>query len=97
MARDFYRGAGRVVSTPWQFASGGNFAYPETVGPRPRGVDLVNRYSTEVQLAAQVSGDVRRAFSVQQLVAPPWTLWTPSMVAKVLSGARRARGTQAPG
>lgn len=97
MARDFYRAAARVLSTPWQFATGGDFAYPETVGPRSRGVDLVNAYARQIQLAAQVSGDVRRTFmAVQHLVAPPRVLWTPVMVGKVALGARRARALASP-
>src|SRR4051812_44074760 len=69
MARDFYRATAHVLSTPWQFATGADFAYPQTVGPRPPGVDLLNRYSRQIQLAAQVSGDVGQTFlAVQHLV-----------------------------
>jgi 2-polyprenyl-6-methoxyphenol hydroxylase-like FAD-dependent oxidoreductase len=92
MARDFYRAAARVLSTPWRFATGGDFAYPETVGRRPFGIDLVNGYVRRIQLAAQVSPDVQEAFlAVQHLVSPPWILWTPVMMGKVLRAARRPR------
>jgi 2-polyprenyl-6-methoxyphenol hydroxylase-like FAD-dependent oxidoreductase len=91
MARDFYRRAAEIITTPWRFAVGGDFAYPETTGPRPPAVDLLNRYSRQVQLASMVSPEVRRAFtSVQHLVDPPGTLFRPAMVAKVLRAARRA-------
>ena len=42
MARDYYAAATTIVATPWQFAVGGDFAYPETTGPRPRGIGLRN-------------------------------------------------------
>jgi 2-polyprenyl-6-methoxyphenol hydroxylase-like FAD-dependent oxidoreductase len=88
MVRDFYRAAAKVISTPWRFAVGGDFAFPETTGPRPRAVHLLNRYSRRVQLAARVSPEVRRAFTgVQQLVLPPSALFAPPVLARVLRGA----------
>jgi 2-polyprenyl-6-methoxyphenol hydroxylase-like FAD-dependent oxidoreductase len=91
LARDFYRAAAGIVTTPWRFAVGADFNYPETTGPRPRAVHLLNRYSRQVQLASQVSLEVRRTFTaVQHLVAPPGALFRPSMVVKVLGAARRA-------
>jgi 2-polyprenyl-6-methoxyphenol hydroxylase-like FAD-dependent oxidoreductase len=90
MAREFYRSAARVIATPWQFAVGADFAWPETVGPRPTRIPLLDRYSTRLQRTAQVDPEVRRTFTaVQQLVAPPRVLFTPRMVAKVLRGRHR--------
>jgi hypothetical protein len=92
MSREFYRAASHVLSTPWRFAAGGDFAYPETAGPRPPGVDFMNRYSRQIQLASQVDGDVHEAFvAVQHLVAPPRVLFSPVMMRKVVRGARLAR------
>jgi 2-polyprenyl-6-methoxyphenol hydroxylase-like FAD-dependent oxidoreductase len=87
----FYRRAGAIVATPWQFATGGDFAYPETRGPRPRGIGLFNAYAKRIQLASTVDGDIRRAFNaVQHLVLDPAVLRKPAMVVKVLRTARRA-------
>ena len=85
MAAGFYREIGDILSTPWRFAVGGDFSFPETTGPRPRGISLLNGYSRRIQLASRIDSDVRRAFtSVQHLIAPPTILFTPSMIAKVL-------------
>jgi 2-polyprenyl-6-methoxyphenol hydroxylase-like FAD-dependent oxidoreductase len=88
--RAFYRQAARIISTPWRFGVGGDFAYPQTSGPRPPAVNLINRYSARVQRAAQVSVDVRRTLvGVHNLVLPPTALLRPAMVGKVLAAARR--------
>ncbi|WP_203907093.1 FAD-dependent oxidoreductase [Rhizocola hellebori] len=89
MARDYYREVGSILATPWRFAAGGDFAFPETQGPRPPGIALLNRYSRRVQLAARYDPVVRRVFSsVQHLVIPPSALFQPSIVAKVVRGSR---------
>jgi 2-polyprenyl-6-methoxyphenol hydroxylase-like FAD-dependent oxidoreductase len=89
MAAEYYKTAATLISTPWRFAVGADFAYPDTRGPRPVGIKLLNWYSQQIQLAAQTSPKVRRAFtSVQQLVAPPGLLWKPSMILDVLRSAR---------
>jgi 2-polyprenyl-6-methoxyphenol hydroxylase-like FAD-dependent oxidoreductase len=95
LSREFYREVGRIITTPWGFAAGGDFAYPETVGPRPRGIGLLNRYSRRIQLAAQVDPEIRRTFTqVQHLLLPPGVLRRPPMVWKVLRTSRRAPGAR---
>ena len=85
LARAFYREAARIIRTPWQFAVGADFVYPETTGPRPRAIPLLNRYSTRLQLAARTDPELRRTFTwVQQLVTPPGALFTPRVIARVL-------------
>ncbi len=89
MARDFYRAAARVVATPWRFAVGGDFAFPETTGPRPRAAGLLNRYARAVQIASQRDPVVRRAFTgVQQLVTAPSALFSPAVLARVARSGR---------
>lgn len=95
LSRDFYREAGQIITTPWRFAAGGDFAYPETQGARPRGIRLLNSYSRQIQLAAQVDPEVRRTFTaVQHLITPPDVLRRPGMVWKVVRSARRAPGAR---
>lgn len=90
MVREFYREAARVIAVPWRFAVGADFGYPETVGPRPRGMGLLNRYSTRLQRTAQRDPVVRRTFTaVQQLVQPPGALFAPGIVARVMKGGPR--------
>ena len=79
------------MATPWQFATGGDFGYPETGGERPRGIRLKNAYAERVQLASMVDPQVRRTFtSVQHLITDPAELMKPAMVVRVLRGARKA-------
>jgi 2-polyprenyl-6-methoxyphenol hydroxylase-like FAD-dependent oxidoreductase len=87
----FYRRAAKVIANPWQIAVGADFAYPECTGPKPPGTDLVNRYMARVLLAAQVSPEVNTAMIlVQNLLAPPSTLFRPGMVRTVRRAARQA-------
>jgi 2-polyprenyl-6-methoxyphenol hydroxylase-like FAD-dependent oxidoreductase len=87
---DYHRRVGEIVATPWQFASGGDFAYPQTEGPRPRGVAVLNAYARQVQLASMIDPAIRRVFtSVQHLIVDPAALRKPRMVLDVLRTARR--------
>jgi 2-polyprenyl-6-methoxyphenol hydroxylase-like FAD-dependent oxidoreductase len=88
----FYRRAAKVIATPWQIAVGADFAYPESVGPKSIGTDLVNRYLHRVLVAAQVSPEVNTSMIlVQNLLAAPSTLFRPSMVRSVRKASREAR------
>jgi len=87
----YYQQAATIVATPWQFATGGDFSYPETGGERPRGVRLKNAYAKRIQLASMVDPQVRRVFtSVQHLITDPAALLKPAMVVRVLRAARKA-------
>ena len=90
MVRDYYRAAAAVVATPWQLAVDGDFAYPETTGPRPRGVGFRNRFATRLMLASQVVPDLKPTFfGVLQLVVPPDQLMRPRVVRQALLHGRR--------
>jgi flavin-dependent dehydrogenase len=89
IAGPFYRAAARLVAVPWRFAVSADHLYRETSGPKPPGVNLLNRYSLRVQRAAPNSTEVRRTFlAVQHLIAPQTDLVRPAMVAKVLRHSR---------
>ncbi|MFE0809341.1 NAD(P)/FAD-dependent oxidoreductase [Streptomyces sp. NPDC058848] len=91
MARSYYKGAARALATPWQMATGSDFVYPETDGPRPFGNDLVNRYVREAMLATHVSPQVHRVMmDLQHLLAPPTTMFRPRTVVRTLLAARRS-------
>ncbi len=92
LTAEYHQRAARIVATPWRFASGGDFAYPQTEGVRPRGIALLNAYARRVQLASMVNPSVRRVFtSVQHLIMDPAALTAPAMVVEVLRSARRNR------
>jgi hypothetical protein len=93
----YYRTAAELIATPWQFAVGGDFSYPETTGPRPRGMKLTNWYVRRINLAAQIDPHVNTTFlSVQQLLTPPEVLFKPRMIARVLRLARKRLSGAAP-
>ena len=97
MARSYYRAAARAVATPWQMATGGDFMYPETVGPRPAGVDLLNAYVRQVMLASHVSSRAHRVMlDMQHLLVPPTEILRPSVVVRSLLAARRSPARHAP-
>ncbi|GLZ79409.1 FAD-binding monooxygenase [Actinorhabdospora filicis] len=88
----YYREAARIITTPWQFAVGADFTYPQTKGERPRGVGLRNRFGRELQFAAQNDPEIRRVYMrVQHLLLPPEVLFKPAMIVKILRAARRRR------
>jgi 2-polyprenyl-6-methoxyphenol hydroxylase-like FAD-dependent oxidoreductase len=85
-------GTSKIVDSPWQIATGADFIYPRTTGRRPPGIDAINRYLTQVIVAAAVDREVSVAFSrVQQLLDAPSSLLKPSLVAKVRRVAKKPR------
>ena len=91
-AREFYAAAATIVETPWRFAAGADFGYPETAGPQPSGQRFRTWYSRRIAWASQVDPGVNATFSrVQHLVDPPEVLKRPRFVLRVLRAARRRR------
>jgi 2-polyprenyl-6-methoxyphenol hydroxylase-like FAD-dependent oxidoreductase len=96
LAHAFYQRAAKVVDVPWKIAAGGDFADPRTTGPKPAGTDLINRYLDKVFRACHTSVAVaRQTMRVQNLLARPESLMTPSMVLRVLLAARRSPAARA--
>jgi 2-polyprenyl-6-methoxyphenol hydroxylase-like FAD-dependent oxidoreductase len=90
LAPQFFRQAAHVIDTPWQLAVGEDFRFPQTVGPKPAGIDLLNRYVAMVHRATQVDPEVGRAFiKVMNLLAPPTSLMAPHTLIRVLRSQRR--------
>jgi flavin-dependent dehydrogenase len=95
MARDYYAAAADIIATPWQFAVGGDFSFPATTGPRPRGIAVSNWYARRIALASKHDPEINRVFAtVQQLLAPPSVLFRPAFVARVLWRARQDGATK---
>jgi 2-polyprenyl-6-methoxyphenol hydroxylase-like FAD-dependent oxidoreductase len=91
MAGEFYKAAGKIIDTPWQMSTGSDFMYPETVGPRPAGTGLLNRYVRQVMLASHVSPEVHSVIlDVQHLLAPPAAIMRPGTMVRTLRAARRS-------
>jgi 2-polyprenyl-6-methoxyphenol hydroxylase-like FAD-dependent oxidoreductase len=95
MARDYYTATAAIVATPWQFAVGGDFTYPETTGPRPRGIKISNWYARQIAYASQIDAGVNTVFGqVQHLLTPPDVLFKPAFIVKVLRLARKRQRDQ---
>jgi 2-polyprenyl-6-methoxyphenol hydroxylase-like FAD-dependent oxidoreductase len=91
IAPRFFARAAKVVDTPWQLAVGEDFRFPQTSGPKPAGVDLLNRYVAMVHRATHSDAEVTRAFLlVMSLLAPPASLMAPRILLRVLRAATRA-------
>jgi 2-polyprenyl-6-methoxyphenol hydroxylase-like FAD-dependent oxidoreductase len=96
-ARRYFRAAGRVVTTSWSIAVGGDFGYESTRGRKPVGTDAVNRYMDKVVIAAQHDDAVAlRMNEVLAMVRGPGTLLTPAFVVRVLRLARRGPAAADP-
>jgi 2-polyprenyl-6-methoxyphenol hydroxylase-like FAD-dependent oxidoreductase len=90
-SRAIARATAKVVANPWQVAAGADFIYPQTVGPKPRGTDRINRYLERTFVAAAEDDEVNLALTrVSHLLAPPATLLRPAIVRRVLRVRRRA-------
>lgn len=92
MVRDFYSAASKIVQTSWELALPNDFAYPETTGPRPRGVKFRNWYARQVEFASQIDNDIDRVWTaVRHLLAPAEVLLRPAFAVRVLRLARKRR------
>jgi len=90
LAPVFFKRAAQVIDTPWQLAVGEDFRFPDTTGPKPPGVDLLNHYVAAVHRATLVDPVVGAAFiQVMNLLAPPSSLLTPGMLLRVWRANRR--------
>ena len=89
--RAYYKRSAAVLGVPWQFAAGGDFQWPGTTGARPRGIGVSNRYAARITRAGHRNGKVAdQFFLVQQLLTPPTTLMSPSMMWNAWRFGRKA-------
>lgn len=94
LALAFFKRATKVVDIPWQLAVGEDFRFPQTSGPKPPGVDFINRYVAKVHRATLHDPVVGLALlKVMNLMAPPPSLFHPRIVWRVLRGKRPSTET----
>lgn len=87
----FFKQAAKIIDTSWQLAVGEDFRFPQTSGPKPAGVDLLNRYVAMVHRATLTDAEVGRAFArVMNLLAAPTSLMAPAILVRVLRANWRA-------
>lgn len=88
LARNFFRGAGRLIDGPWSIAVGTDLRFPEVPGRRSPRVRLVNAYVGRLHVAATRDAALGAAFlRVLNLVDPPARLLSPPVLLRVLRGA----------
>jgi 2-polyprenyl-6-methoxyphenol hydroxylase-like FAD-dependent oxidoreductase len=92
--RPFFRRAAKVVDIAWSAATGEDFRYPEVEGPRPPGLRFVHAFLDQIHRAAAVDAEVFRAFiGVMNLQRSPASLFTPSIVLRLVRAATARRRT----
>jgi 2-polyprenyl-6-methoxyphenol hydroxylase-like FAD-dependent oxidoreductase len=86
----------QLTDMAWSIAAGGDFAYPQTTGVKPRGTDIINGYVARVLRACAVDPKISLAMEdVQSMVAPPQRLMSPGIALRVLRAGWRLRGAPA--
>lgn len=85
LALRFFERTEAVVDLVWRMAVGGDFGFPETEGPKPRGTDLFNRYLSRLLRSAHSDAELTDAFyRVLRLEHPPTALLHPTVMWRVL-------------
>ena len=86
LARAFCKRSKQIVDTIWGLATGEDFRYPQTVGSRPPGIKLINKYVAQVHRATTKDEVVCGAFlKVMGLLKPPTSLFHPKILWRVMS------------
>jgi 2-polyprenyl-6-methoxyphenol hydroxylase-like FAD-dependent oxidoreductase len=74
-----------TVDAAWNLAVGSDHQFPQTVGPKPSGTDIVNRYVARLQRKAQNDSKLFDVFmQVQGMEIPPSALMQPRVLWRVL-------------
>ncbi|MDS0277419.1 FAD-dependent monooxygenase [Halomicroarcula sp. S1AR25-4] len=85
----FFEAVEPIVDVPWSIAVGGDFEFPSTTGPKPRGTDLFNRYIARLMRQAHSDWRLREALvRVFMMETPPSTLLRPTTAWRVLKPTR---------
>jgi flavin-dependent dehydrogenase len=92
LAGPYFRRIARHIDVAWQLSVGEDFRFPQTVGRKAPGTDLVNSYVARVNRASHHDPVVSAAFlRVVNLIEPPSSLLHPRMMWRVLRAARHRR------
>lgn len=92
LPRRFLRKAARVTDRPWAIASGADFRFTTTTGPKRSGTDVVNRYIGRVTRGMNVDPALAIAFGdVIVMRRSPASLLRPSTAWRALRSGGRTR------
>ena len=82
---EFFADVEPIVETAWMMAVGGDFQFPETTGPKPRGTTLMGWYLSRLTRKAHTDRDLaERFFRVIMMEKSPSTLLRPGVMWRVL-------------
>lgn len=85
LAARFFDRATTLLDGVWRTVVGGDFAFAETTGPKPRGTDLANWYMKQLIERAQTDPLVSETFArMTRLEKPPSALLRPRIAWRVL-------------
>ncbi|MBD5634797.1 MAG: hypothetical protein IAI49_09995 [Candidatus Eremiobacteraeota bacterium] len=89
-ARPFFRRAAKIVAAAWSISAANDLRMPEATGRRNAANALTNWYVARLLAAGSREAAPARAFlAVSNLVAPPATLFRPSILRHVLRPSPR--------
>ncbi|MDQ4100713.1 MAG: FAD-binding monooxygenase, partial [Thermoproteota archaeon] len=84
LAKTYFKRILKIIDNIWQMSTGEDFRYPETIGKRPLGIDLINKYVARVHRATIKDEVVCGTFlKVMGLLEPPTKLMQPNIMWRV--------------
>jgi 2-polyprenyl-6-methoxyphenol hydroxylase-like FAD-dependent oxidoreductase len=90
--RRYFKAQARFLTEVWTLATGADFRFPKTTGPRPPFASLANGYLDLLVQAGEDDGVVRGAMrNVIHLLDSPTAIFRPRVVGHVLAHAVRRR------
>jgi len=85
LALAFFDDVEPIVDVAWLMAVGGDFQFPQTTGPKPRGTGLMGRYLSRLTRKAHTDEELAERFlRVIMMEKPPTTLFQPGVLWRVL-------------
>jgi 2-polyprenyl-6-methoxyphenol hydroxylase-like FAD-dependent oxidoreductase len=85
LSKAFFSKAAKIIDIPWRLSVGEDFRYTETTGPKPAGVNLINKYVSKVHKATLKDKVVCEAFlKVMSLLKSPTSLFHPKIFWRVM-------------
>jgi hypothetical protein len=83
--KSYFKEITPIVDMIWQLATGEDFRFAETIGKRPPGINLINKYVAKVHKASLSDEVVCKAFLyVMGLLKPPTSLLHPRIFWRVM-------------
>ncbi len=87
--RSFFAKAARVADMPWQLATGEDFRFSETIGPRSPVMRFMHWYTGKVLVACGRDELIaERFYEVMHLLKPPGAVFSPDVIWRLIRRIR---------